>query len=100
MVWGMISYNGRSQLVHIEGGLNAQRYANEILRPHVLPLLAAQRSVFQQDNARSHCARLTTQFLTANNILTLPWPSLCTCVWFTQHQCKGVGEVDGLLTNI
>ena len=76
MVWGMISYNGRSQLVHIEGGLNAQRYVNEILRPHVLPLLAAQRSVFQQDNARPHCARLTTQFLTANNILTLPWPSL------------------------
>src|SRR6202042_2104392 len=76
MVWGMISYNGRSQLVHIEGGLNAQRYVNEILLPHVLPLLAAQRSVFQQDNARHHCARLTMQFLTANNILTLPWRSL------------------------
>jgi transposase len=38
--------------------------------------LPAQRFVFQQDNARPHSARFTTQFLTANNILTLSWPSL------------------------
>lgn len=76
MVWGMINFNGRSPLVQIEGGLNAQRYVSEILAPHVVPVLAAQRSVFQQDNARPHSARFTTQFLTTNNIPTLPWPSL------------------------
>ena len=32
-------------------------------------------TVFQYDNARPQVARLTTQFL-ANNVQTLPWPSL------------------------
>lgn len=76
MVWGAISNTGRSQLVRVQGHLTAQQYVQDIVQPHVLPLLAAPRAVFQQDNARPHTARLTTAFFTANNVNTLPWPSL------------------------
>ena len=76
MVWGAITSTGRSQLVQVQGCLNAQHYVHNILQPHALPLLAAPCAVFQQDNARPHTARLTTNFLAANNVNTLPWPSL------------------------
>jgi hypothetical protein len=33
------------------------------------------RFVFQQDNAWSHTARLSMNFLQANNVNVLPWPS-------------------------
>ena len=33
------------------------------------------RFVFQQDNTWSHTACLSTNFLQANNVNTLPWPS-------------------------
>lgn len=76
MVWGAINHTGRSQLVRVQGRLTAQQYVQDIVQPHVLPLMAAPRVVFQQDNARPHTARLTTAVFTANNINTLPWPSL------------------------
>lgn len=76
LMWGAINFMGRSDLVQIEGRLNAQRYVAEILRPHVLPLLAARGSIFQQDNARPHVAQLTTQFLADNNVQTIPWPAM------------------------
>jgi hypothetical protein len=76
MVWGAINNTGRSQLVRVQGNMTAQQYVQDIVQPHVLPLMVAPRAVFQQDNARPHTARLTTAFLTANNINTLSWPSL------------------------
>ena len=75
-MWGAINFMGRSDLVQIEGRLNVQRYVAEILCPHVLPLLAARGSIFQQDNARPHVAQLTTQFLADNNVQTIPWPDM------------------------
>ncbi|GFU11980.1 transposable element Tcb2 transposase [Trichonephila clavipes] len=38
MVWGVIAYNTRSPLVLIRGTMTAQRYVQDILQPHVLPL--------------------------------------------------------------
>ena len=76
MVWGAISLTGRSPLVDVQGRLNAARYVEEILRPHVLPLLNAPHAQFQQDNARPHTARLTTAFLNQHQVQVLPWPSL------------------------
>ncbi|KAK7116305.1 hypothetical protein V1264_002010 [Littorina saxatilis] len=76
MVWGAINTAGRSTLVHVQGRITAQRYVEEILRPHALPLLADQDAIFQQDNARPHTARLTTQFLTDHHVQVLPWPSM------------------------
>ena len=58
-VWGAISNTGRSQLVRVHGNLTAAQYIQDILQPHVLPLMGTPGAVFQQDNARPHTARIT-----------------------------------------
>ena len=70
MVWAGISYGYRTQLVVIDGNLNAQKYRDRVLAPHVVPLLQNHGviSVFQHDNARPHVARDNIQFLRKNNI--------------------------------
>lgn len=75
MMWGAISYTGRSELVLVQGNLTAVRYRDEILRPYMLPIMDRQRELFQQDNARPHTARLTVDYLDEENINVLPWPS-------------------------
>ena len=75
MVWGAISWNHRSDLVVVDGNLNADRYVNQILRPHVVPLARRYNLQFQQDNARPHTARLSRDFLMNQNIDKLPWPA-------------------------
>ena len=75
MMWGAISYTGRTDLVLVQGNLTANRYIDQILRPHVLPNINRQRQLFQQDNARPHAARVTMAFLANENINVLPWPS-------------------------
>ena len=87
MVWGGISHYGVTPLVFIDGGqgvgvqrnagrrrggLTADRYVNEIIRPVVLPYLAAHPGmILQQDNATPHTARVTRNFLQQNNVVTL-----------------------------
>ena len=76
MVWAGISYGYRTQLVVIDGNLNAQKYRNRVLAPQVVPLLQNHSiSVFQQDNARSHVARDNIQFLRNNIDFIDDWPS-------------------------
>ena len=75
-VWGAISNTGRSQLVRVQDNLTAVQYIQDILQPHVLPLMGTPGAVFQQDNARPHTARITVAYFNNQNIRTLPWPSL------------------------
>lgn len=75
MMWAAISHTGKTALVHIPGNLTAQRYCDEILQPHVLPLMQQNGARFQHDNARPHTARITTALLTNSNVAVLPWPS-------------------------
>ena len=75
MVWGAISYARKTQLVSIQGKVNAARYRDEILQPHLLPAIDVRREIFQQDNARLHAARLTMDYLQNQNITVIPWPS-------------------------
>ena len=42
MVWGSVSQHHRTELVVIAGNLNAVRYREDILLPHVVPILQAQ----------------------------------------------------------
>ncbi|GFU82313.1 transposable element Tcb2 transposase [Trichonephila clavipes] len=61
MVWGGISIGGRTDLHIIRNGtLTGRRYADEILRPHVIPYAGAigDSFVFQDDKARPHRDRL------------------------------------------
>ena len=57
-VWGAISNTGRSQLVRVQSNLTAAQYIQDILQPHVLPLMGTPGAVFQQDNARPQPASL------------------------------------------
>lgn len=75
MVWAAISYINRTDLIHVQGNLTAVRYRDNILQPHLLPVIDVQRELFQQDNARPHTARATMAFLANNNVRVLPWPS-------------------------
>ena len=78
MVWGAISVTGKSQLVVIQGNLTANRYIEICLRQQLIPFYNQhnQQMLFQHDNARPHTANMTRNFLTQNNINTLPWPAL------------------------
>ena len=79
-VWGAIGIHGKSNLVLIRGNMNNVRYRNEIIDPHVLPLINQMpnpaQAIFQQDNAPPHRCHLTIQHLNDNNITVLePWPA-------------------------
>ena len=76
MVWAAINSNFKSALVVCNGNLNARRYIDQILQPHVLPMFRQRQGfTFMHDNARPHTAILTREFLVQNNIPVLPWPA-------------------------
>ncbi|GFW95298.1 DDE_3 domain-containing protein [Trichonephila clavipes] len=71
MVWGTIAYDSRFTLIVMHGTLTGQCYVEDILRPHVGPFLnGLPGAFFQQDNARSHTARVAQDFL--RHFQTLP----------------------------
>ncbi|GFT59353.1 DDE_3 domain-containing protein [Trichonephila clavipes] len=56
------------------GTLTGRRYVDDILRPHVGPILKwSPRAIFQQDNALPHTARVAQDFL--RDFLILSWPA-------------------------
>jgi len=75
MVWGGIHHHGKTQLVFVQGNLTARRYVDEMLRPAAVPCIQQHNLTLQQDNARSHAARLTQDFLQAQGVDVLPWPA-------------------------
>ncbi|GFW55461.1 uncharacterized protein TNCV_118451 [Trichonephila clavipes] len=84
MVWGAISCDSRSTLIVMRRILTGQPSVNDILRPHVGPFLnGLPVTVFQQDNARPHTARVAQVFLI--HIQTLPWPVRCPNLSPVEH---------------
>ena len=78
MVWGGISLTGKTELVIIEGNLNAVRYRNEILEPVGIPYLQnlGHNSIQQDDNARPHRARIFTEYLQNLGVERMEWPAV------------------------
>lgn len=79
MVWAGVSRYSRTPLIVLPpGGLTAERYVDEILRPVLLPLRQrmGNRFVLMQDNARAHTARHTLRFLRQNRISVLHHPAV------------------------
>ncbi|GFV18370.1 hypothetical protein TNCV_4898731 [Trichonephila clavipes] len=55
-------------------GTTAQRYVDDIIRPHVGPFInGLPGAIFQQDNTRTHTARVAQDIL--RHFQTLPWPA-------------------------
>lgn len=91
MVWGAIAYDSRSPLVVIRGTITAQRYVQDILQPHVLPLMAGlPGAIFQQDNARPHTARMSQACL--RQVATLPWPARSPDLSPIEHVWDHIGR--------
>ena len=59
MVWGGISHGVKTPLVVIQGYLTALRYQDQVLMPHVLPLVNAHNLTFQHDKANACCQGLS-----------------------------------------
>ncbi|GFT46441.1 transposable element Tcb2 transposase [Trichonephila clavipes] len=77
-VWDGINIGGPTDLHIIRNGtLTGRRYADEILRPHVIHYAGAigDSFVFQDDNARPHRARLVENMLEAETIQRMEWPA-------------------------
>ena len=60
----------KTNLIVVQGKLNAQGYINQILQPEAVP------AILMHDNARPHVARICRQFLNRNNVNVLPWPAV------------------------
>ncbi|GFV03495.1 transposable element Tcb2 transposase [Trichonephila clavipes] len=62
---------------HSEWHFAGRRYADEILRPHVIPYAGSigDSFVFQDDNARPHRARLVENMLEAETIQRMEFPA-------------------------
>ena len=85
MVWGEISHGVKTPLVVIQGNLTAVRYRDQVLMPHVLPLVNAHNLTFQYDKARPHVARVCRDFLNQNNVQVLDWPQYSPDLDPTEH---------------
>ena len=77
MVWGGISFAGKTRLVVINGTLNAQRYRDENLDPVAIPYVQNMGvdSILQDDNVRAHTARIVQEHLQYRGIQRMQWPS-------------------------
>ncbi|GFS80853.1 DDE_3 domain-containing protein [Trichonephila clavipes] len=68
----------------MRGTLTGQRYVDDILRPHVeLFLNGLPGTIFQQDNARPHTARVALDFLL--HFQTLSWPARSPDLFPVEH---------------
>ena len=83
---GGISLQHKTDVRVIDGNLNAQRYQDEILAPVVTPfILANPHMLLMQDNATSHSARATRQYLATNNVHVIDWPARSPDLNPTEH---------------
>ena len=75
LVWGGIMGRRNTNLIVVQGNLNAQGYINQILQPAAVPFLQRHGpAILIHDNARPHVARICRQFLNRNNVNVLHWP--------------------------
>lgn len=75
MVWAGISLHTKTDLVIVNGNLNAAQFQNQVLRPHLIPHMQANRPMtLAHDNAPCHTARTTRQILRNNNVQVMDWP--------------------------
>ena len=77
MVWGGILGRRKTNLIVVQGNLNAQGYINQILQPEAVPFLQRHGpAILMHDNARPLVARICRQFLNRNNVNVLTWPAM------------------------
>ncbi|GFX68454.1 hypothetical protein TNCV_3998861 [Trichonephila clavipes] len=75
IVWGAISYHGRSNLLPIEGNLNNNRYVSDVLQPEVVSflqgILGASFSKIMHAHMLQRLFENSVQLITCNFFLDL-----------------------------
>ena len=94
MVWGGISWRHKTPLVVVGGNLTVQRYIDDVLTPTLVPFMRINPDVtlFQQDIARPHSARLMSEFLDNNNINVLRLPAFSPDLSPIEHLWDQIGR--------
>ena len=86
MVWGGIMGRRKTNLIVVQGNLNAQGYINQILQPAAVPFLQRHGpAILMHDNARPHVVRICRQFLNRSNVNVLPWPAVSPDMNLIEH---------------
>jgi len=75
IVWGGIMGGRKTDLVIINGNLNAQGYVDNVLRSVVVPFIEQHPWCLMYGNASPHTPRLTQAFLARHDVNVLPWPA-------------------------
>ena len=85
--------NVKTDLVVVQGNLNAQRYVN-LLNNNLFSIQAEFLTflTFQHDYAISHTALVTANFLAQNNVNVLPWPALSPDMNPIEHIWDELGQ--------
>lgn len=93
MVWGGICGDRKTELVFTCQRLRDQMYRYEVLQPVLVPFLQRQWQglILQQENAKLHITRLTTDFLNRQNIQLLPWSSCSPDLSSIEHLWDHLG---------
>ena len=63
MVWGGISLHSKTDLVTIQGRLNAQQFQGQIVRPHILPHIRTNGPMIRKTTPRVMPPELPNSFL-------------------------------------
>ena len=76
MIWGGMSQNGTAGLFFLPTGttMNGQRYLDLLKNKLELHMAVHNCTVFMQDGAPCHRAKIVTQFLKSKKIRILDWP--------------------------
>ena len=77
MIWGCFSWHGMGPMVKLEGRMNASRYG-QLIKNTVSPFMKktmGRKSIFQQDNAPIHTAKLISKIFKNLKMKVLDWPA-------------------------
>jgi len=96
MVWGGICLGARTELVVVNGALNADGYIRDVLQGHVVPFAPhiGENFLLMHDNARHHKARFVSlsDFLNVVGIRTMAWPACSPDINPIEHVWDKLGR--------